>query len=344
MNTEQRTANILLRSAARRVLFVLIAVIAALDMDAQTDSQLSHYFEVPNYYNPAAIGGSPLVRIRAGGRLQWLGIKNAPMTFFGVADTKFKFINRFWGVGAAVQYEKAGLFRTINAGVQLGWKKTFGKCELTVGVQPGLITQTFKGSETIIPDDDDYHTTGDEGIPTTDVAGTTFDLGAGVWFTHPRFWGGVSLLHALSPTIKFQTSGQGGGSGAEGEGEKRFEFTANRTLYFMAGGNIPIKNTLFELLPSILVKSDFTFTTGEVDLRARYNKMFSLGVGYRYKTAIIATLGVEIKNFYIGYAFDYSTSAIAKTTAGSHEVFLGYSLKLDLSDKNKNKHKSIRIM
>lgn len=35
---------------------------------------------------------------------------------------------------------------------------------------------------------------------------------------------------------------------------------------------------------------------------------------------------------------------IVKASSGSHEVFLGYSLKLDLSDKNKNKHKSIRIM
>ena len=344
MNTEQRTANILLRSAARRVLFVLIAVIAALDMDAQTDSQLSHYFEVPNYYNPAAIGGSPLVRIRAGGRLQWLGIKNAPMTFFGVADTKFKFINRFWGVGAAVQYEKAGLFRTINAGVQLGWKKTFGKCELTVGVQPGLITQTFKGSETIIPDDDDYHTTGDEGIPTTDVAGTTFDLGAGVWFTHPRFWGGVSLLHALSPTIKFQTSGQGGGSGAEGEGEKRLEFTANRTIYFMAGGNIPIKNTLFELMPSVLFRTDFGFWNFEATALARYNKFLSFGVGYRYDDSVYAVIAVEIKGFYISYSYDYATSAIMKASSGSHEVMAGYSIKLDFSEKNKNRHKSIRLM
>ena len=50
---------------------------------------------------------------------------------------------------------------------------------------------------------------------------------------------------------------------------------------------------------------------------------------------------VELK---MGYSDDYPVSAIVKATSGSHEVFLGYSLKIDFSNKNKNKHKSIRIL
>ena len=325
-----------------RIIVGIVALVAlSVDVNAQTDIQLSHYFEVPNYYNPAAIGGSNLVRIRAGSRLQWLGIKNAPMTFFGVADTKFKFINRFWGAGVAVQYEKAGLFRTITAGLQLGWKKKLGKGELTVAVQPGIMSQTFKGSEIVIPDDDDYHTTGDEGLPSTDVAGTAFDLGVGVWYSHPIFWTGVSLAHALSPTIKFSTDKQSGG---QTEGEKSFEFTANRTLYFMAGCNIPIKNTLFELMPSMMFRTDFKFWGVEATAMARYNKFLSFGVGYRYDDAVYAVIAVDIKGFYISYSYDYATSAIMKASSGSHEVMAGYSIKLDFSEKNKNRHKSIRIM
>ena len=112
----------------------------------------------------------------------------------------------------------------------------------------------------------------------------------------------------------------------------------------MAGSNIPVKNTLFEVIPSVLVKSDFTFTTAEITGRVRWRKFLSLGVGYRYDDAVSLVLGAELKNFYIGYSYDYPTSAISKASSGSHEIFAGYSLKLDLSDKNKNKHKSIRIM
>lgn len=123
-----------------------------------------------------------------------------------------------------------------------------------------------------------------------------------------------------------------------------YEFQAGRTLYFMAGGNIPLKNTLFELMPSVLVKSDFTFTTAEVTALARYNKFLTFGVGYRYNDSVIATIGAEFKNFFAAYAYDYPVTSIAKASSGSHELILGYRLKLNLGDKNPYRHKSIRIM
>lgn len=55
-------------------------------------------------------------------------------------------------------------------------------------------------------------------------------------------------------------------------------------------------------------------------------------------------LGAEIKGFYIGYSYDYPVSDIVKASSGSHEVFVGYRLKLDLSEKNRHRHKSVRIM
>lgn len=97
-------------------------------------------------------------------------------------------------------------------------------------------------------------------------------------------------------------------------------------------------------MPSVIVASDFTFTTAVITARARYKKLFTIGVGYRWDDAVYATLGAEIKGFFIGYSYDYSTSAIAKASSGSHEVFAGYKLKLNLGDKNRNKHKSVRIM
>ena len=112
----------------------------------------------------------------------------------------------------------------------------------------------------------------------------------------------------------------------------------------MAGSNIPIKNTLFELQPSFLVKTDTRFFQGEVTARVRYNKFISGGVAYRYGDAVSAMVGVELKNFFVGYSYDYPISKMSVGTTGSHEVMVSYNVKLDLSEKNKNKHKSIRIM
>ncbi|MCC8038805.1 MAG: type IX secretion system membrane protein PorP/SprF [Bacteroidales bacterium] len=310
---------------------------------AQVDAQLSQYYEMPAYYNAAAIGLTDYVHIRGGARLQWVGVDNAPQTFLIGANMPFKFLGKRWGVGLIMQQESIGLYRNLNIGAQLAYKlKLFGG-QLSAGLQLGFMNEQWKGTDVYIPDDDDYHESEDPAIPKTDIAGNAFDMGLGLWYTHRYFWAGVSMTHLNSPTITM--SGEGtSSSSTTSSSENTYEFQAGRVLYFMAGSNIAVKNTLFEVMPSVFYKTDFQFWTAEATARVRYNKMFTLGVGYRYKDAIIATLAAEIKGFYLGYSYDYSTSAIGKVSSGSHEIIAGYSLKLDLSDKNKNKHKSIRIM
>ena len=322
----------------KHLLVAVVMAIVSFHAMAQVDAQHTQYFEVPNYYNPAAVGTTDFVKLRGGTRMQWVGIENAPQSFVVAADMPFKFLNKRFGVGAVMQQESLGLYKNLNIGVQLGYKFKLLKGEFTAGVQVGLLNESFKGSEVFIPDNDDYHEGADDAIPTTDIGGNALDLGVGVFYNHKLFWAGVSCTHVNSPTITLNSeSGEGGN-------EKNYEFQAGRTLYFMAGSNIPIKNTLFEVIPSVLVKSDLTFTTAEITGRVRYNKFLTAGIGYRYNDAISAMVSAEFKNFYIGYSYDYPTSAISKASSGSHEIFAGYSLKLDLSDKNKNKHKSIRIM
>ena len=316
----------------------ILSIIANFSLSAQIDAQLTQYFEVPNYYNPSAIGTTDFIKIRGDMRMQWVGIENAPQSIALAADMPLKFLNQKFGVGLVMQNETMGLYSNMVLGAQLGYKFKLLKGEFSAGVQVGLLNQQFKGTEVFIPDNDDYHESADDAIPTTDIGGNAFDLGVGVFYTHKLFWAGVSCTHLTSPTITLNAeSGEGGN-------EKNYEFKADRTLYFMAGSNIPLKNTLFEIIPSVLVKSDFSFITGEITGRVRYNKFLSAGIGYRYDDAIMAMIGAEYKNFYLGYSYDYHMSEIAKASSGSHEIMLGYKLKLDFSEKNKNKHKSIRIM
>lgn len=320
-------------------LAVAVAVILLpAGVSAQTDPQFSQYYEVPTFYNPAAVGLSDFVTIRGGTRLQWVGIDNAPRSFVATADMPLKLFNKRFGIGVVFNQKSEGLYKSLDMGAQIGYKfKKFGG-EFTAALQIGFYDQSFKGSKVFIPDDDDYHEGNDDGIPTQDIHGTALDLGIGVWYKHKYFDAGLSSTHLTSPTITMNAEN------SSSETERNYEFEARRTLYFIARGNIPLKNTLFEILPSVMVKSDFTFTTGEITARARYNKFLSFGIGYRWNDAVVATVAAEFKNFYLGYSYDYATSAIAKASSGSHEIFAGYRLKLDLSDKNRNKQKNIRIM
>ncbi|MBR1804027.1 MAG: PorP/SprF family type IX secretion system membrane protein [Muribaculaceae bacterium] len=321
--------------AARHIIaLITILVMTHLAATAQVDAQLTQYWAVPAYYNPAATGNIDFIHISAGARLQWVGVRHAPMTFMAMADMPFKFLGRRWGTGVVLQQESMGLYKSVHAHAQLAWKKKMLGGTLSVGLQPGIINQSFDGTKKELPEGDEYHQGTDDAIPATVVSGTAFDISGGVMFTHKWFWASASVAHITAPTIKMKV---------ENDEEKLYEFDAGRVFYFMAGSNIPIKNTLFEVMPSVMVKSDLQFLQAEATARVRYNKFLSLGVGYRYKDAVSFMVGADYKNFFFGYSYDYTTSAI-RTSGGSHEVFLQYNVKLDMGEKNRNSHKSIRIM
>lgn len=306
---------------------------------AQGDVLLTQSWAVPTFYNAAYTGNTDFVRIRGGSRLQWIGIHNAPKSFFGMADMPFKIGKKRLGTGVTISQESLGLFSNLLVSAQLSYKFKFLKGVLSVGVQPSYYNSKFKGTEVYIPDGDDYHQPTDPNIPTQDLTGNAFDLSAGVSYTHKYFSVGVSGMHLMGPTVNLNTEG------SETSSETmQYQTKLSPTLYFTADGNIPLKNTLFELQPSVLVATDFNTVNAQAAFRGRYNKFLSFGVGYRYKDAVSVMIGAEFKNFFLGYSYDYPLSAISKASSGSHEIVAGYQIKLDFSNKNKNKHRSIRIM
>ena len=317
------------------VTMLLIALAVNFQAKAQMDAQLTQYWAVPSYYNPGSIGNVDFIHITAGSRLQWLGVKHAPMSFMALADMPFKFLNRRWGTGLLLQQENVGLFSTQTIAAQLAWKKKMMGGWLSVGAQVGLINQSFKGDSIFVPENDQYHTSVDDAIPKGVISGRALDVAVGVSFIHKWFWVSLSGTHLTSPTITMKA----------GENEEDlYEFSTGRYFYLMAGSNIPIKNTLFEIQPSVFVKTDTKFFQYEATARMRYNKFLSFGVAYRHKDAVSAIIGAEFKNFFVGYAYDYPISAMNKATHGSHELFLNYNVKLNMGERNRNKHKSIRIM
>ena len=313
----------------------VLSIVVALGMDAQVDAAFSHFWLGQSYYNPAVAGELSAIRLNVGSRMQWVDFKHAPMTFYFATDMPYKLLGQRWGVGAKVEFERIGLYTNSRIGAQLAWKRKIGKGTFSVGIQPGVFSQTFRGNEAITVDDETTGSSTTQDIPTQNVSGTVFDANVGVYYTHPKYWAGFSVTHIMSPTIELKVSR---------EATQMWEFKVGRSYYFMGGGNIPINNTLFDIQPSAMFAMTENFWTAQVAAKLRYNRMFSIGAGYRYKDAVSAFIGVNLKDAYIGYAYDYPVSAISKATFGSHEVFITYHVKLDPKEKNKNKQKSVRLM
>ncbi len=318
----------------RLIAAITLSVVVAFGINAQVDAAMSHFWTAQGYYNPAAAGNLNAIHLQLGSRMQWVDFKHAPMTFYITADMPYKLLEQRMGVGLKAEFERIGLYTNARIGAQIAWKRKIGKSMLSVGIQPGIFSQTFRGKEVIMPEDE-AHQGNDEAIPKQDVSGTAFDANVGVYFTHPKFWAGFSVTHVTQPTIELKVSR---------ESVDYYAFNVSRGYYFMGGSNIPINNTLFEIQPSAMFAMTQKAWTAQVATVLRYNRMFNIGVGYRHKDAATAFIGVNLKDAYIGYAYDYPISAISKATFGSHEVFVTYKVKLENREKNKNKQKSIRLM
>lgn len=305
---------------------------------AQNDPIYTQYWALPTIYNPARTGETDFLCIRGAARLQWVGIHNAPKSFVAAGDIPFLIGKKRIGAGVVMSQESLGLFSTLLASVQGSYKLKFLKGQLGIGLQAGYYNSKFRGSEVYIPETDDYHQSNDPAIPTQDLSGNAFDLSLGVSYVRPAFYLSLSAMHVTSPKVTMDLEG------TEQTESRQYETELPRVLYFEGGGNIDLRNTLFTLQPSLLAATDFNNFSAVVSMRATYNKFITFGLGYRWNDALSLTIGAEYKNFFLGYAFDYPLSALSKASAGSHELVAGYRLKLDLSGKNKNKHRSIRIM
>ncbi len=318
---------------------LLLLLLCGGKVQAQNDPQFVQYWAVPAFYNPAYIGQKEFVRIRLGANLQWLGIKRAPQSFIATADMPVKIGKKQpLGVGISAMQESIGLYRNIWVSGQAAYRFRALKGVFSIALQPAYYSTTFKGSDVYIPEGDDYHQPDDEALPREDVAGQAFDLSAGISYTHRYFSVGISALHIMEPKIELRQDN------AQQTETSQFSATVPRQMYFTADGNIPIKNSLFSLQPSLLVRTDFNNFSAEVTMRSTYKQFISFGLGYRWKDALSAMIGAEFKNFFLGYAYSYPLSPINRASSGSHEIVAGYMVKLNFGDKNRNKHRSIRIM
>lgn len=306
-------------------LAVLIAV-ASLRMWGQSDVQFSDYTRLRSYFNPAASGTDGLLNVAAAYSMQFAGYDNAPATMYVGADLPVYFLNPHHGAGVNFMSDQVGIFTQQRLGLQYAYNlRTSRRGRLAIGVQGALLT------EKINPSGIDLEEQNDPAFPTSEVSGNHVDLGAGLYYYHPKYWVGLSAQHLMAPTILL--------------GEK-YEFEIPRMYYFMGGCNIPIKRTLLSLQPSFLVQTDADTWREDVQVKLTYeyqSRKFYAGVGYSPDVSTTFLIGGDFHGITLGYSYQLYTSGVGLVN-GSHEITVGYQTDLDLFKKGRNKHKSVRFL
>ncbi|MDR1644273.1 MAG: type IX secretion system membrane protein PorP/SprF [Tannerellaceae bacterium] len=313
----------------KRLIIFLVALIApASGAWAQYDAQFSQYFMAMGYYNPGYAGTSDDLNVFGLQRQQWIGMPGAPTTSFINLEMPLSVGKTRTGVGVTLFTETIGLFNNSHLSGQLAFKRNLLGGTLSLGAQIGLASVSFDGTKAEFGDQDNYHVPEDEAIPKTQVSGMTLDINAGLYYTHKRFYAGIASTHLLKPLLEL---------------DENISTYIPRAFNLTGGYNIQLKNPLFELQPSVFLKTDLQSFQLDLTARVIYNKMFSGGLSWRGYEGI-AMLGASFGNVTVGYAYDFPTGPLLKASSGSHELMVRYKLKLNKGKTGNYRHKSVRIL
>ena len=305
-----------------------IILASAFALHAQYDAQFSQYFKAMNYYNPAVAGNTDDLNALAFYRLQWQGIPNAPRSFFITADMPLSLGKTRHGAGIIVYTDEAGLFRNTHYAAQYACKFKLFNGTLSVGMQLGVVNQSFDGTGVYIPPSDG-HVQADDAFPTTKVQAMAFDMNLGLYFSNRHLYAGIATTHLTQPQLQL---------------EENIYTYIGRAYNFTAGYNIQLNNPLYEIQPSVFIKTDMQSIQADITGRVVYNKMFNGGISWRINESAVLMFGATIGRFDVGYAYDFPITSLLKGSSGSHEIMVRYRIKLQKSKTGKFKHKSVRIL
>ena len=312
------------RRAFVAVVLLLLSVVA---VRGQYDVSFSHYFDMEGSFNPAAIGKKDCVNIGAAYAMDLAGFKHNPNTMYIGADMPFYFLNMMHGGGVQLLNDRLGFFTHQRVSLQYSLKRDLFGGKLGIGLQLGMLSESFDGSkvgELEDPNDPVF-------MSASAISGNAFDVGAGIYYSHGRWYVGVSAQHLTAPLVEL--------------GEKN-ELKIDRTYYLTGGYNIKLRNPFITIPTSVLVRSDMVGYRADVTARLVYTtekKHLYVGASYSPTNSVTVLIGGTFNGVNAGYSYEMYTSAINPGN-GSHELFVGYQTDLNMTKKGKNKHKSVRYL
>ena len=309
----------------RLTTLLLLAALVSAEARAQYDAAFSHYFHLEPAFNPAAVGKQSKLNVTGTYALNLAGFEHNPRVMLLAADLPFRFAGAFHGAGVQVMNDQIGLFKHQKIAAQYAYKQRLLGGELAIGLQAGLLLESFDGTKADPADASDH------AIATAQVTGNGFDMGLGLYYVHGMWYAGASAQHLTSPTILL--------------GEKQ-ELHIGAAYYLTGGCNIRLRNPFVTIKPSVLLRTDGTAYRVDVTGRVVYTsekRMLYAGVGYSPTVSVTGMIGGSFHGIVVGYAYEMYTTVI-KPGNGSHELFVGYQQDLNFAKKGKNKHKSVRIL
>lgn len=286
---------------------------------SQQDIQLTQWQFDRLSFNPAVAGMDRMHTATLFHRDQWDGFDRDPKTYL------LNYHGMFGGkqdIGAGLTFYTERLGQQTNNVFRLAGNKHFtlgGGNFVSAGLNLGIVSTKLGRDWRPIDQDDDVVL----GLIGTNQAQTAFDIGLGAMLYQPgKYYIGLSATHLNAAEMG------------------RIFTQLSRHLYLMGGYELPLGGSNLVLRPNLLVKTDLAATQFDINADVLWNQMIWGGLAFRPGDAISPYVGFQKafaskpisatktanSSLRIGYAYDITTSEIRNYSAGSHEIFMTYSI------------------
>ncbi|MFD1553676.1 hypothetical protein DNU06_10220 [Putridiphycobacter roseus] len=278
---------------------------------AQQQAHYTQYQYNQFSLNPALAGDKKCIDIKAGYRMQWIGIEGAPSSGFFSFSAPIKINKRSrsinapkHGIGLQLRKDDIGPWSRSEAHVTYAIKVTLLRNNtLSYGLSLGMKQVGFDGFDlkTVNPDPTVTNTQSSLVFP---------DARFGIWWNRKRGYLGLSIHNLFDNDLK-------------NIGEDN---SFQRHLYITTGRRYKVSKE-WNFIPSLLfVKTKAMPFDMQLSAIFDYKNMFSFGLGYRRSDAVTAQFRVKVGDFIaIGYSFEFLTSKLQNNGAQTHELLFGYN-------------------
>ncbi len=323
-----------------KFLIVFFLLLITKSVFTQQIPQYSQYLRNQYMINPAAAGVYDFIDVTVGGRLQWVGFKDAPMSSYLSFTSPLKSIKNKsmynpglrissgivknpeiktgklkHAVGSQLVVDQYGAFRKIqfsgSYAVHVPVSKDYN---ISFGTKLGLSNNAFLQDRAVVANSSTIVDNTYSGFINNHGNINTMDLGVGFYFYSKKMFLGLAADQLSKNMVTF------------GAGTANFD---PKIHFNITGGiKLPISTDL-TISPAFLVKyMNPTKPSIESTAQLEYKEWLWTAISYRHKDAIIGMFGMNISDrFKIGYSYDFSINQFTNYSSGGHELILGIMLR-----------------
>jgi type IX secretion system PorP/SprF family membrane protein len=311
----------------RNLFITLLLLLSGLKLGGQTEDQqtrislaypvFSQYLQNGLVINPAYAGSREVLSFFLSGRLQWLGIKGAPVLQTISMHSLLK--NERVGLGLSGQFLQYGFTKSTSIYADYAYHLRLGKGKLSMGLRAGFDMSNTNYSGILLIDPNDPVFTGNDKpyfLP---------NVGTGIYYYSKSFFLGAAVPSFLS-YVK------------NSNGAVSINTFKDFEVLLTAGGLISF-SPAFRFKPSVFM--DFSVQNSgkpRIDLNGNFIIYDFVWIGVSWRTTEQVAVGIlqlQINpQLMFGYSYDYPVGNMNTYSKGSHEVVLRYEFGYKVSAAN----------